>query len=192
MYKLTLAVTCALVAASATAEGITAAGLANTCNSCHGIGGVSAGAAIPSLAGLNQEYLLRVMQEQKRGDRFSTIMGRLLKTYSDAEIAALARHYADQEWTSVAVEAEWSQINRGRTVLRQACKRCHGAKGDKNTDEIPRIAGQWPGYVKLEAMKYIDSTFTHKKPSQDMADAISHLTDEDLAAVSQYLAGGRK
>lgn len=192
MHKMALAVACALLAGTTLAGGEDAAGLARTCNSCHGVGGVSAGMAIPSLAGLNQDYLLRVMLEQKRGDRFSTIMGRLLKTYSDAEIAALARHYADQEWSTATVEAEWSQLNRGRTVMRQACKRCHGPKGDKNTDEIPRIAGQWPGYIKLEALKYVDSTFTHKKPSQDMADAISHLTDEDLAAVSHYLAGGRK
>lgn len=191
MRKLVFAVACALAAGPSLAGGINAAGLANTCNSCHGINGVSAGMAIPSLAGLNEDYLKRVMLEQKKGDRFSTIMGRLLKTYSDEEIAALAGHYAAQEWVSAEMETDWGQANRGRQVLRQACKRCHGMKGDKNTDEVPRLAGQWPGYLKLETLKYLDTAFTFKKPSQDMAEAISHLTDEDAAAVAHFL-GVRK
>lgn len=190
MRNLVLAAAWAVAAGSSWAGG-NVAGLANTCNSCHGIAGASAGPAIPSLGGLNRDYLNRVMLEQKKGERFSTIMGRLLKSYSDEEIGALADYFAGQEWTSVALETDWSQAGRGRQVLRQACKRCHGARGDKNTDEVPRLSGQWPGYLKLETLKYVDPAFTAKKPSQDMAEAVSHLTDEDVAAVAHFL-GVRK
>jgi sulfide dehydrogenase cytochrome subunit len=181
-----------MAAGSVAAGEINIAGLANTCNSCHGVKGVSAGLAIPNLAGLNKGYLKRVMLGQKTGERYSTIMGRLLKVYSDEEIAALADYYSALEWTPVSVKADLAQVNAGRAVMKETCSRCHDPKGDKNTDEVPRISGQWPAYIKLEVQKYVDLGFPHKKPSQRMAERATNLSDEQIEAVTNYLAGGWK
>ena len=69
--------------------------LAETCNNCHGVDGVSAGHSMPSIAGLPVKYLTEVMLEWKKDERFSTTMARLIKGYSDEQIADLAKFYAD-------------------------------------------------------------------------------------------------
>lgn len=190
MQKLVLAIMCALAAGPSLANDINA--IADTCNSCHGVNGVSAGLTMPSIGGQNQDYLQRVLLEQKKGDRYTTIMGRFLKNISDEEIAALARHFAAKQWVPATVEAEMAQANKGRQVLRKTCQNCHGPNGDKNTVDIPRLAGQWPGYIKLETLKYVDSTFTEKKPSERMAEKVSNLTEEDMAVVAHFLGTRKK
>ncbi|MDO8960023.1 MAG: c-type cytochrome [Rhodocyclaceae bacterium] len=191
MHKLALAVVCALAAWPSLANDTNIVAIADTCNSCHGINGVSAGLTMPSIAGQNKDYLQRVLLEQKKGERYTTIMDRFMKNISDEEIAALAEYFAAKEWVPATVAVEMAQANRGRQVLRKTCQNCHGEKGDKNTGDIPRLAGQWPGYIKLEIFKYVDPTFTAKRPSERMAERACNLTEEDMAAVAHFL-GTRK
>ena len=65
-----------------------------TCNGCHGTNGISQGAA-PSIKGLPEAYLDQTMQQFKSGARPGTIMGRIAKGYSDAEIAAVSKYFAE-------------------------------------------------------------------------------------------------
>jgi sulfide dehydrogenase cytochrome subunit len=67
--------------------------LALSCAACHGTGGASPG-AIPSLRGKTAAYIGEALTEFKTGKRSATVMGRLAKGYSDAEIKALADHFA--------------------------------------------------------------------------------------------------
>jgi len=188
MRSLVFALACA-AAGSSFAAGINEAGLVNTCNSCHGVGGVSVGPSIPNLAGLDEGYLKRVMMEQKKGDRFSTIMGRLLKTYSDDEIAVLAKYFAAKEWKFISTEKQAELADRGRGVYRKYCQNCHEKDGqEKNNEDMARLSGQWPGYLKLETLKYVDKSFTDRKPSEKMAEKISHLSDDEVAAAAHFLA----
>lgn len=68
--------------------------LANTCNNCHGINGVSVGPSMPSIGGLPESYLKSIMLEWKAGTRYSATMGRLVKGYSDEQIGALATYFS--------------------------------------------------------------------------------------------------
>lgn len=161
-------------------------GLANTCNSCHGIGGFSVGPANPSIGGQSADYLKKVMLEQKSGERYSSLMGRLLKVYSEAEISALADYYAAQDWTPAIQDTDAGLAIKGRRVHNAVCKKCHGPKGDKMNGEPLRMAGQYAAYIRLMVQKYQDEKY--KKPAQDMADAVESLTPEDIEAVAHYLA----
>src|SRR5262249_12522270 len=64
-----------------------------SCLNCHGPGGKSPG-EIPSLAGKNELFLKTAMLDFRDGKRSSTVMSRLAKGYSDAEIDALAQYIA--------------------------------------------------------------------------------------------------
>lgn len=64
-----------------------------TCAGCHGTDGKSHGAA-PSLQGLPAELIEQSLLDFKYDRRPATIMGRIAKGYSDAEIAAVAQYFA--------------------------------------------------------------------------------------------------
>jgi cytochrome subunit of sulfide dehydrogenase len=68
--------------------------VARSCNSCHGPDGYSPG-AIPSIRGMPQQSFIKAMQDFRSGRRSGTIMGRLAKAYSDAEIRAMAEYFSN-------------------------------------------------------------------------------------------------
>lgn len=68
--------------------------LADSCTSCHGLGG-RGGEAIPTLAGQKQEALKTRMQELASASGDSTIMGRILRAFSQDEIEALSRYFSE-------------------------------------------------------------------------------------------------
>jgi sulfide dehydrogenase cytochrome subunit len=66
---------------------------AQGCLGCHGAGGEGA-AAIPALSGRPVAELSAAMLAFRANERPGTIMGRIARGYTDAEIAALAAHFA--------------------------------------------------------------------------------------------------
>lgn len=70
-----------------------AAMLAAPCGACHGPGGVSPG-AIPSIAGLDAATLAARMREFRTAGPEVTIMNRIARGYTDAEIDLLAQYFA--------------------------------------------------------------------------------------------------
>ncbi|MDP7548095.1 MAG: c-type cytochrome [Alphaproteobacteria bacterium] len=69
--------------------------MANTCHSCHGTDGRSVG-AMPSIAGKSADYIVDTLKKFRDGKKPSTVMARIAKGFSDAEIVALAKHFAQQ------------------------------------------------------------------------------------------------
>ncbi len=96
MYKKPLAIAgfaCLALSGMAGAADIHTRTIASTCMSCHGPGGMSQG-TIPSLAGMDPDYFVRLMQGFKTGTRPATIMQRHASGYTDAEIAAMATYFS--------------------------------------------------------------------------------------------------
>jgi sulfide dehydrogenase cytochrome subunit len=70
--------------------------LALSCMNCHGPGGKSPG-EIPSIAGKSEDFLKNALidfRDGKRSGTAATVMTRLAKGYSDAEIDAVAKYIA--------------------------------------------------------------------------------------------------
>lgn len=70
--------------------------LAMSCMNCHGPGGKSRG-EIPSIAGKTEDVIKNALidfRDGKRTGTAATVMTRLAKGYSDAEIDALAKYVA--------------------------------------------------------------------------------------------------
>jgi cytochrome subunit of sulfide dehydrogenase len=66
---------------------------AQGCLGCHGAAGAGAG-LVPALAGRPAAELAGAMVAFRANERPGTIMGRIARGYTDAEIAAVAAHFA--------------------------------------------------------------------------------------------------
>lgn len=86
----------ALAATPAQAQQADGRLLAMSCMNCHGPGGKSPG-DIPSIAGKSEDFLKGALidfRDGKRTGASATVMTRLAKGYSDAEIDAVAKYVA--------------------------------------------------------------------------------------------------
>lgn len=66
-----------------------------SCTACHGTNGHSPG-SIPTIAGKTPDFIANAMRDFRDGKRPATVMNRLAKGYTDAQIDALAAYYAQQ------------------------------------------------------------------------------------------------
>jgi cytochrome subunit of sulfide dehydrogenase len=164
----------------------TAPMLAQPCAGCHGTNGASAGEYMPSIAGLDKGYLYAVMSDYKSGLRPATIMGRIMKGYTESEIWAIAGYYAAQPWTAAAAKAKAKALARGQALHARLCETCHGEGGRDQDDESPRLAGQWAGYLHY-ALDTCRARGARCRPP-DMGSRIKGLSDADIEALATFYA----
>jgi sulfide dehydrogenase cytochrome subunit len=81
-----------VVGAASAADDPRAEALADACTSCHGIAGRSHG-YIPSINALSRAQFIQALQEYRAQKRTATIMNRVTKAYTPAEIALLADYF---------------------------------------------------------------------------------------------------
>jgi len=83
-------------AGSSAAAPVVSAGKAKvaTCAACHGAEGASGNPAWPSLAGLQEAYLVNALKAYRTGARQNPMMTGPVKGLSDADIGKLAAYYA--------------------------------------------------------------------------------------------------
>ena len=86
--------TASLVAPTSAGEAGPAALLAEMCAACHGPEGRSPG-SIPALAPLNEEAMRAFLLAYRAGDIEATVMNRIARALTDAEIEALARRFGN-------------------------------------------------------------------------------------------------
>lgn len=178
-----------IAAAAATADTGGGALLGGGCTGCHGPAGVTAGAAIPSIAGLDKIYFARVMVQFKNDERPSTIMGRIARGYSDSELRTMARQFGSLPWGDWHGGADREVLDAGRAIHEQVCAECHEQEGRHQDRDTPRIAGQAPDYLLLSLLHYRDGQDATKLPQpHKMLKALQPLSDEQLVALSHYYA----
>lgn len=165
------------------------AGLARSCNNCHGGDGVSVGQSMPSIGGLSAVYLEHVMQQWKTGERYSAVMGRLIKGYTDQEIAALAEHFSKLPWKPSPQTFDAKVLAHAKDAT-ERCGSCHGDTGVPEDDDTPRLTGQWAKYLELELMKYRDEALA--MPHKKMRANAKKLAPEDVAAAAAHFASQSK
>ncbi|MGQ9862132.1 MAG: c-type cytochrome [Thiobacillaceae bacterium] len=165
-------------------------GIARACNNCHGTDGTSVGHSMPSIAGQSEAYLKNVMMQWKSGERASANMTRLIKGYTDEEIAGLAQYFSKLPWKPQVQTASADILKKGKEVT-DACGSCHGVTGGEPGDaDMPKLNGQWARYMELELMKYRDEGFkmTHKI----MIKSARKLTAGDVEIAAKYYAAQSK
>jgi len=159
--------------------------LSLTCNGCHGPDGVSFGEHIPSIAGQNAEYLFRVLQEFRDGEREATIMGRVARGYPVYDLRKIAGYFAAREWRYIPPPPLPGDAARGADLHGERCAECHEDSGRYSDKDVPRIAGQREHYLFRQLVSYARQVPGLPQPTK-MAEALDGLSMADLAALSHY------
>jgi sulfide dehydrogenase cytochrome subunit len=79
--------------AIALSQSLDGVALAAACTSCHGLRGHSRG-AIPSIGGLDKATLLAALRAFSADQGDPTVMNRIARGYTDAELEALADYFS--------------------------------------------------------------------------------------------------
>ena len=69
------------------------------CQTCHGLDGLSKLPVAPNLAGQPEPYLIKALDDFRKGVRKNDMMSIVIKDLSDADVADLAAYYASIEIT---------------------------------------------------------------------------------------------
>ena len=77
-------------------SGLTVPQAAQLCVACHGADGVAVAPMYPSLAGQHEDYLVRALDEYRKGGRKNPVMTGFAKNLKDIDIAIIAAYYARQ------------------------------------------------------------------------------------------------
>lgn len=158
--------------------------LAHTCAGCHGTDGASAGAAMPTIGGMEKTYLVNVLTDYKDGLRPSTIMGRIMRGYSEREIAAIASWFAARPWVSTDRPVDGDLAHRGEQVHLAHCETCHGDGGRGQDSKSPRLAGQWAPYIRHTLESCRAKGLSCK--TRQGAERVLALDDADIDALAHY------
>jgi cytochrome c553 len=188
---LVLAVIVSLPATRADAAADAAAGKekAKVCAACHGENGVSAMPGIPSLAGQQDQFIQWQLVFFRSGRRPNPAMAPLVADLSDEDVRNLGAYFASLPYnTKTATETpNAEQAAKGKTVAGQhRCASCHldSFRGDR---AAPAIADQREDYL-VKALTDYRSAARPSVGVAAMTEAAAGLNDDQIAAVSHYLA----
>jgi cytochrome c553 len=126
------------------------------------------------------------LKDFKEGRRTDPVMSPMAANLSRDDMVALGNYFAAQKPKPVAFKADPARVEAGRkTSDAVLCPMCHlGAFAGQN--EIPRVAGQWPDYVRKQL-----HDFKAKKRTNDggnMTSVAATLSDEDIENLAHYIA----
>lgn len=203
--KLTVSLLCAAAAAalsfsaqaqSAKPDLVRGAALyGNVCVACHAADGNSMIPANPKLAQQHPEYLIKQLQEYKSGKRQNAIMQGFASALSDSDMRDISYWLASQKGkpgfaTDKDLVKLGERIYRGGIADRQiaSCAACHGPGGAGIPSQYPRLAGQHAEYTETQLRHFRDGT---RANNLQMTGVAAKMTDREIKAVSDYIAGLR-
>jgi len=170
-----------------------------TCFGCHGLQGQGdAGAGFPRLAGLDPTYFAKQMADYASGARPNGAMSPIAQQLSAKDHHSLALYYAGlppqlpvvqlSATDRQPVEGGKALYNRGapeRGV--QACADCHGPAGHGFNPVYPSVVQ--PSAYNEGQIRDWKAGQRRNDPHDLMGRVARRMTDEDIRAVSAYLAG---
>ena len=173
-----------------------------TCAACHAADGNSPAAANPKLAGQFYEYLHKQLvnfkpQAGKKAARDNAVMAGMVANLSTADMHDVAAYYASQKLKpALAKDKELAAL--GQKIYRggiaatavAACAGCHGPSGAGIPAQYPRLSGQFSEYVEAQ-LKAFRSGARLNDPNGMMRAVAARMTDREIQAVAEYVAGLR-
>lgn len=207
---LLLTATACISSGMAFAEGATAAKkpdlakgatISNTvCAACHAADGNAIGNAFPKLAGQHVAYLYKQLVNfkpvgDKPADRANGVMMGMSMPLSDEDMHNVAAYYAGQKLKPSTAKnkdtvALGQKIYRGGIAEKNvpACASCHSPDGAGIPSQYPHVAGQWAEYTQAQLVAFRSG---ERKNNVAMAEIAARLSDAEMKAVSDYIAGLR-
>ena len=86
-----------LLCAAQSPDALYVRSLAANCSNCHGTGGHAVPtSAVPGLAGMPREYMLRQLQAFRDGSRPATVMHQIARGFTPAQLEQIAGYFSAQ------------------------------------------------------------------------------------------------
>jgi cytochrome c553 len=164
------------------------------CAACHGATGVSAASANPHLAGQGADYIATQLAAFKSKARPSPIMEGMAAALSPEDMVAVGAYYQAQKPVE-GFAKDKALAERGQKIWRSgiksigvpACAGCHGAAGSGIPAQYPRLAGQ---HAEL-SLGWLKAYASGARPNPVMGPVAAKLSENDMKALSEYIAGLR-
>jgi cytochrome c553 len=168
------------------------------CVACHNSDGNSTAPAWPKIAGQHEAYLIKQIQEIRKGDqgkRPNPAMYAFVEKLSDQDIEDLAAYYVSQK--QAPGEAQKSLVESGRKIYHggivskgiPACAGCHGPNGAGNKlAKYPSVSGQHAEYNETQ-LKNFKAGQRSNDPNEIMRGISAKMSEEEMKAVSSYMSG---
>lgn len=197
---LSLAATTVLAneAAPASAKPDVAKGQAKStevCGACHTNDGSRGSPANPILQGQHPDYLVKQLTEFKNDKRANPVMKGFASGLTEQDMKNVAAFYAGLQAKPGFAKSKESaalgeKIYRGGLADRSiaACAGCHGPSGAGIPAQYPRLAGQHGDYTYAQLVAFQTGT---RKNSPQMTGIAAKMTDKEIKAVADYIAGLR-
>jgi cbb3-type cytochrome c oxidase subunit III len=170
------------------------------CAACHGADGNSGIPVNPKLAGQHADYLYKQLTNfkpvgDKPAERANAVMASFASMLSDADMRNLAAWFSSQS-LKPAVARDKDIVEQGQKIYRAgiadkgvpACAGCHGPNGAGIPAQYPRMGGQFAEYTEAQLTGFRQGV---RKNSKQMATIAARMSDADIKAVSDYIAGLR-
>ncbi len=176
---------------------------AQVCASCHGADGNSASGGFPKLAGQHPEYLVKQLNDFKaqpgaKGPaRTNAVMVGFASALTEPDMRNVAAYYASQA-PQLGAAHNAATVPIGQKIYRggigekgvPACASCHGPTGQGVPAQYPRLSGQWADYTVAQLSAFQQGAGARNN-NEAMHQIASRLTDGEIKAVADYIAGLR-
>ncbi len=173
--------------------------VALNCGACHGEGGVSPSAFIPTLAGMDAAVIYKQLDDFRSGKRLWGVMGAMATALSMQDSADLAAYFAGRADGLPPVAGEG--LPRSGRSLRQSdptirlifagdpgrgvppCAACHGPGAHKLG--APALQGQHAAYIERQLAAFAQG-MRQNDINKQMRTIATQLTTDEMHALAAY------
>jgi sulfide dehydrogenase cytochrome subunit len=175
------------------------AAMARQCEDCHGSKGVSQWDDVPTIAGISAPVhgdFMFAYQDKSRPCRTSkyrqgdtarpeTDMCAVAAKLSDADIEALAAHFAALPFVPAKQSFDAAKAAAGKTLHARDCAKCHANGGRDPDDDASILGGQ---HLKYLQQALADLRSGEREATKKMGEKLSKWTDAEAEAAAHYYA----
>lgn len=159
--------------------------LSKPCKGCHGRTGNSQLQGVPSLAGLQYDYLQSALHAYFTGHRRESkfIMQTFKHMYNRKDVADLAAYFSSLKRRRSSLPVRGNK-EAGEKLAKSRCAGCHGYDGNSINATLPSLTGQSQVYLTKAIGDYRDG----KRTNSTMGTVAKHLSDKEIKNLSAYFA----
>ncbi len=171
------------------------------CVACHAADGNAIAPTFPKLAGQHYDYIVKQLTNFKvqpgaqAPERDNAQMLGFASMLTEDQVRDVAAYFSSQK-LQPASAANKDSAELGQKIFRAgiaskgvaACAGCHGPNGGGIPGQYPRIGGQWSEYAEAQLTAFRQGV---RKNNPTMADIAGRLSDVEIKAVADYVAGLR-
>lgn len=157
-----------------------------SCVACHGAGGNSTLPNFPSLAAQPRVFLESQLVMIRKGLREIPAMKGMLDGVSDADLTAMAKHFAALPLQPAPAAKNAALFAQGQKVAEATrCDSCP-LPSYVGREQMPRLAGQREDYLLHSMRQFQNNQATGRDTI--MAASLQGIADADLQAMAHFLA----